>query len=533
MIAWIISFAGTAAVIIVLRMYDNRRLSDWPHDIALNAVISILALVSKASLLALTASCISQLKWTRFANRERTLIELELFDAASRGVKRSLRMILAPALWHVALLGAVVTVAAIAIGSFTQQAITYPLRTVNVSTASVPRTQTYQASAFGQIQAIKDVPLTIKAAAYNGLFDANAAQARATVPARCSTGNCTFPPYSSLAVCTKCVDVTHLVAQNGCSVSGSITQCTNYTLPNNLVLNGYSEFINSSTGMTPNTKMLDSYGSTLVNLSMLVSQSAFEATPGDIRAYDCSIYFCLQKYQASFNNGVFKEAVSDEYIPDIPGSAISDLDHNITAPPGFVTANEQSNFSVGAVSFRAVGYYLSTLLTGSAQGDIGEASYTSDAINAMYNSLASDSNGTSIIKALTTSMTTDIRTNPDALSNIAFAQGTATQETTYIHVRWMWLALPLALQALGILLLGITMILSFRSRTPVWKSSLLAVLFLGPCSNVSGRSEFQRSVSTFGGNTSSAGLTQKEMEEKAKTMRVRLAADDSGGLRLQ
>ncbi|KAJ9602162.1 hypothetical protein H2200_013282 [Cladophialophora chaetospira] len=529
-IAWIISFAGTAAVIIVLRMYNDRPLSDWPHGIAFNAVISILALVYKASLLAVTASCISQLKWTRFAKRERNLIELDLFDAASRGARGSLRMIFTPALWHLALLGAVVTVVAVAVGPFTQQAITYPLRTVDVSRATIPRTQTYQNIAPGGIQALKDIPLTMKAAAYNGLFAATSAQTRSTLPAQCSTGNCTFPPYSSLAICTKCANITQMVARNDCSVVPPFgTQCTNYTLPNDLVLNGHGELINSSTSTLSNTKILDSYGSNLANISFLLSQSAIASTPDDIRAYECSIYFCLQKYQSSFNNGDSDR----QYMPDIPGSAYSAVDHNITAPPGFVAANEQANFSVGEYSFGAVGHYLGTLLTGYASGDIGEASYTSDAINAIYNSLSSDSNGTSIIQALATSMTADLRTNSGAQFNIAVAPGTATQDVTYIHVRWIWLALPLTLQALGVLLLGITITLSLRNRTPVWKSSLLAALFLGPSSNAPGRPGLQHSVPAFSNNIPFAVPTQKEMEERARTMRVRLSPDESGGLRLQ
>jgi hypothetical protein len=504
-----------AAVIVVLWVYDDKPLSEWTHRVSLNAVISVLALVSKACLLAVTTSCIGQLKWTRFTDHKRPLIQLELFDAASRGLRGSLRMIFTPALWHVALVGAVVTVAAIAIGPFTQQAITYPLRTVNVSTATVPRTQTYQNSAPGGILALKDVPLTMKAAAYSGLFDSSAAATRASVTAQCSTGNCTFPEYSSLAVCSKCVNVTHLVTPNQCTSSGLGTQCMNYTLSNNLLLQGSSGLFNSSTSATPNVVVVDNPGSSLANLSIILSQASFSPRPEDVRAYDCAIYFCLQQYQTSFQNGVFKEQVRHEYASDVPYNIISPLDFNITAPPAFVAPNEQTNFSVSAVSFRAVGSYLGTLLDGSAGGSSGEASYTSDVINALYTSLSSSGNGTSIIDALTTSLTAEIRTSPGAQSNIALALGTATQDTTYIHVRWVWLALPLALQALALLLLGMTMILSFYSRTPIWKSSLLAALFLGNA------------------NVSYIVCTQKEMEQRAKATRVSLWRDRDGGLHLE
>ncbi|ETI20607.1 hypothetical protein G647_08645 [Cladophialophora carrionii CBS 160.54] len=521
-----------AAVIVVLHVYDDRPLSEWPHRVSLNAVISTLALVSKACLLAVTASCISQLKWTRLTNHRRPLIELEQFDAASRGVRGSLRMIVTPALWHIALVGAVVTVAAIAIGPFTQQAITYPLRTVAVSTAIVPRTQTYQNAAPGGLLGIRDVPLTMKAAAYSGLFDPGAAATRASTTAQCSTGNCTFSEYTSLAVCSRCVNVTRLVARNGCSGSGSSTQCRSYTLPNQLLLDGDGGLINTTANTMPNQVVVENLGASLINLSIILSQANFSTTPDDIRAYDCSIYFCLQKYQTSFQNGVFKENVSDEYISDVPREN-STVGYNIAAPPAFVAPNEQTNFAVSDFSYQAVGSYLRKLLVGDAFAILAEASYSSDAMDALYNSLSSDGSGTSIIDALARSMTAEIRSSPGA--NIAWALGASTQDSTYIHVRWAWLALPLALQALALLLLGMTMISSFRSRTPIWKSSLLAALFLAPSGSVSGGPEPQQGVSALNsdGNVSSNVCTLKEMEAKAKEMRVRLLRDEGGGLRLQ
>ncbi|EXJ54306.1 hypothetical protein A1O7_09644 [Cladophialophora yegresii CBS 114405] len=525
-----------AAVIIVLHVYEDRPLSDWSHDVSLNAVISTLALVSKACLLTVTASCISQLKWARFTNHKRRLIELELFDAAARGVSGSLRMMITPTLWHMALVGAFVTVAAIAIGPFTQQAVTYPLRAVVTSTATVQRTQTYRNSAPGDVLVLKDVPLTMKAAAYSALFDPSTATTRASTVTQCSTGNCTFPAYTSLAVCSKCVNVTRLVARNGCTGSGSSIRCSSYTLPNQLLLQGDLQgdggLINSSSTVTPHQEVVENLGSSLTNLSIIVSRARYGITPDDIRAYDCSIYFCLQKYQTDLRNGVFKEGVIDEYVSDVPYGS-STLDYNITAPSAFVAAEEQTNFTVSAFSFRAVATYLRTLLVGDAVGALGEASYTSDTMNALYNSLSSAENGTTILDALATSMTAEIRTNPGAESNGALALGTATQDTTYIHVRWAWLALPLALQALALLLLALTMISSTRSGTPIWKSSLLAALFLGPCGNVSQRPEPQHSTSGPNSNVSSSVCTLKEMEEKAKAMRVRLSRDENGELRLQ
>lgn len=42
-LSWTISLAGIAAVVVVLRIYDNQPLSKWPQEVALNAVTSTLA----------------------------------------------------------------------------------------------------------------------------------------------------------------------------------------------------------------------------------------------------------------------------------------------------------------------------------------------------------------------------------------------------------------------------------------------------------------------------------------------------------
>jgi hypothetical protein len=510
----VISIASTVAAIVVLGLYDRRPQSDWQHDITLNTIVSILAVVIKASLLTATASCISQLKWTRFVEHERALVELEAFDAASRGIGGSLRLIFSPSLWHAAVLGAVVMVTAIAIGPCTQQAITYPVHAMNVSTASIPRTQQYDI--------LEVIPLTLKSAAYNGLFDAK----KAMVTAQCGTGNCTFPPYTSLAICNKCADVSAFVGQHECYQLGSNRYCSRYSLPNNVTMNGSSECLSSSFANSTNVDLLESYGSDVANLSILISPSYWG--PGstvDIQAYDCTFYFCLQKYQASFENNVFVETVNDEYVPSVPSPFATGIDYDFTAPATFVLPDEEEDFTLSLPTFEAVRSYLSTLLVGQAFGFGAQTSYTSDVINAMYNTLSFSSNGTSIFQSLTRSMTADIRTNPGISPSVYnVALGAATQDVTYLHVRWPWLVLPLVLQVLGILLLGLTMVSTSRTRTPLWKSSVLAALLMEPSQQIAVKRPIllQRSEAITSDNDAPVPRTNKDLKARARTMRVRL-----------
>ena len=93
---------GVAAMVsmsAVLLRYDGQSLPSWGTlfgaDINLNAVLSLLGLVIKSSLMLAVVECISQLKWTWFAGKEHQPLEdLHTFDNASRGPMGALQLLL-------------------------------------------------------------------------------------------------------------------------------------------------------------------------------------------------------------------------------------------------------------------------------------------------------------------------------------------------------------------------------------------------------------------------------------------------------
>ena len=106
-------------------------------------------------------------------------------------------------------------IAAIMTEPFTQQAIVYLSESVvvspDISKAGVPTTSYYSNYENGESKGNKSVPLSLKSAAYNGLFNLNSSAIEASTPAQCTTGNCSFLLYVSLALCTTCVDVNDLI----------------------------------------------------------------------------------------------------------------------------------------------------------------------------------------------------------------------------------------------------------------------------------------------------------------------------------
>jgi hypothetical protein len=57
---------------------------EWPYGITLNAVVSVLSTVMKATMAFILTECLAQLKWSWFRVGNK-LSDLALLDAASRG----------------------------------------------------------------------------------------------------------------------------------------------------------------------------------------------------------------------------------------------------------------------------------------------------------------------------------------------------------------------------------------------------------------------------------------------------------------
>jgi hypothetical protein len=120
------STLSTAAIFSILAYVHGRPLASWEHSIQPASLVAIIATITKSSLLASTAVCLSQLKWSYF-EEPRSLAHIQAFDDASRGPYGALFF-----LWktrggaRLAGIGALVTVFSIMFEPFTQQAIHFP-----------------------------------------------------------------------------------------------------------------------------------------------------------------------------------------------------------------------------------------------------------------------------------------------------------------------------------------------------------------------------------------------------------------------
>lgn len=85
LICWFIGAFSVAALVIVLRHFDGQAITHSDYGLTLNALISLLAGITRSSLMVPTYGALGQLKWNWFRGDPKLMVDFEIFDSASRG----------------------------------------------------------------------------------------------------------------------------------------------------------------------------------------------------------------------------------------------------------------------------------------------------------------------------------------------------------------------------------------------------------------------------------------------------------------
>ncbi|ODM15424.1 hypothetical protein SI65_09027 [Aspergillus cristatus] len=115
----------------------------------------------------------------------------------------------------------------------------------------------------------------------------------------CPTGNCDILPFQTVAVCSQCIDVSHLLSMREEKRSCDASSIASFFLPNGVHLNRTNHILKLG------------FDCALLNLSILrIPQEAplFSAT-----ANHCSLYWCINTYSTSVKNNKVKETLLDTY----------------------------------------------------------------------------------------------------------------------------------------------------------------------------------------------------------------------------
>jgi Protein of unknown function (DUF3176) len=151
-------------------------------------------------------ACLSRLKWLWYTRKVKSLQDFQTFDMASRGPWGAIQLLFRLKFWHIASIGSLVTLLSLVSDSFVQQSVSYPPRISSQinGIATVPYAQGFGSNNTPN----EDISQNLLAAIYDGVFAKNLTRSSSSLTACCPTGNCTFPSYASLAVCSHCQNVT-------------------------------------------------------------------------------------------------------------------------------------------------------------------------------------------------------------------------------------------------------------------------------------------------------------------------------------
>ncbi|KAF2475904.1 uncharacterized protein BDR25DRAFT_253533 [Lindgomyces ingoldianus] len=505
-----LSVAALVGIVILLDKYDNKPLKDWPWSISPNSVLAVFSTIIKTLALLPIADCIGQLKWTWFARGQPLpLLDFEIFDSASRGILGSIFLLFRLRFMHIASLGCIVTILAIAIDPLTQQALSQPTRSIPVptGTATIPRAQNYSLS----MDALQDgddyisAPNSLIGAMYIGLYTPLDQEVAFPNP-DCSTGNCTWTNYKSLGICQETKDVTKQrdsICSPCTGKNASATQSCHYacdmstTFLNVSALRSQTLTRYSTEGLPENVSLSLGFedivwpvADVLMNYRNNFS-SVGEKPDKSTSMYETVFYFCMQEFSSGEESGRpmtrmvnstkrttnrTVEAIGNRYT-FMPQLTIHD-DNTKEGETGEYTVEPEALLALSIAMYKAFqgGVSWADIITGTTEvgrvlGTIVDQSPkpTSRAQND-YTKIPE------IMENVARALSNDLKIHPGNGTKVVVHDGTVLALESYISVTWPWLSLLFATVPLSILLLGLTMIRSANTHTTVWKTSSLPVL---------------------------------------------------------
>lgn len=397
-----------------------------------------------------------------------------------------------------AALGAFLTISILAINPFVQQTIIYESKAFAVANSTVPTAVLYNSLGYNNSGMTANqwdgmAEGSMMSAVLSSIY-VNSAVSYAVTP-NCQTGNCSWPSegnsYETLAICSACTDITHELISNasghylpyGFSLVPNASETTEVPLMNVTALRTGTMYTSQDwLNDVPNDPNEVYYASSVYWNNSLGAVYAFSIIANAIKpvAAECLLRFCVQSMVANASNGVFQERV----LSQRPVNYSSWLDTGLAPPagsfgPSFDALMALSDFLTQTLSGWVYGpsqMPKSTVATPAVQQHPNW--WSSNEMVAIYRSFLLDP-ATSInefVTAMGQSMTVNMRMRPE---NMVLVQGTAFQGQSVVRIDWSWISMPIALLALTLLLLVLTVRSTRKHRLEAWRNDVLAMLLHG------------------------------------------------------
>ncbi|KAI2893889.1 hypothetical protein CBS76997_2628 [Aspergillus niger] len=467
----VVSAGLLATMLALLSVYDHQPQPSWPH-ISLNAVISTLSTLSKASLIFSVALA---------------------FDPFSQNLIHNYVKMVAD-----------------------------PSGTARIGTVSI-----YNTIGSDMATSFFEVDPALKGNVYNSLFNNDQSRPWEIPKFVCTSSNCTWDePVASLEFRTLCTNVTSALIPNcttfpaNSSYAGQ-TNCT-FTLPKS---NTSAWYLPNSPVMTPFSVagVPPTDAEVYTNASLIVIQyiapqhanvSLFEGgllPNGTLwEATEC----LLDPIVRSFRPAVHQNTYSEETLAIWTQSNFVTVDNaNVTAgntltPPGTWVAdygvpvnqsspqnNSAQSYVLGFNAGKTIETFFQAIFSGQSSRSVLHTVFTptfnnyaaSDTLEALgwgnitgCSDLLADRLPCAMgnVAAAMTKTLRDSAYIADPRSTSGWAVGNAMMPAVYIAVHWQWVVLPLVVWVAGATLVGGTLWKTQRARAPAWRNDTLPLLFL-------------------------------------------------------
>jgi hypothetical protein len=381
--------------------------------------------------------------------------------------------------------------------------------------------------------AYADADFTIHSAVMHAIVN-SLSSVMQQLPVSCSSSQCNFPEFTSLAVCSRCVDLTPRLARNSNStgslfarlqrnnpgVRAGIDQ-TEFRLPNGLYINNLQDSEQqvwltmsgtSNAEKTVSMKQLDTliWSQSIIRTKNFTLGGVWPDVP--VEASECALYYCVKKFTASIQNGTLMETSSTLSYRRSPDSwrfndgenyqGLSEATeksvafHPVNSWPDrsdlqLTTSSSQFNISQSAVegigAFMQKTFTTCLNFTGKCNAALDDRDtmsgfFTYSGVSQYEPSVArvfwESDRISSIFESVAASITNAIRTGADVGENSTVV-GSVGMPTVIYAIAWPWIALHCIVELGTVIVLIVTAWALSRypdSTVPSWKSSSLATL---------------------------------------------------------
>jgi hypothetical protein len=531
--------------------------------------INVLGKIAAAALIVPTSEALGQLKWNWF-HKSRAMWDFEIFDKASRGPWGAVMLLFRTRGRSLAAFGALLIVLLLAIDTFFQQVVNYPDYWRMMSSYGVlPTVKDYRPRTRPRYFQQHDVSFQDKSlfSIANDYFYGNGTQpvpfgngTRPDIPLSCPSSNCTWPIYDTLAVCSRCEEVSAILDITKTCMMTTIDWSSNWTgpiteepFPNATVcghfLNATSETPILLTGYVTEGEVHNTTSEALMMRTIPLSDfytkdpkygtgsvafkkmrnpildglivSAVDGLGSVLRnetpfVHECILFWCVQTIESSYDRGIYNEKIIAEFWNTTSETAAWPWE---TKPgEGGVELNYWDDIIIQSPHIDDLTYSVpnTTMYTTMVIfDDFFPAFYAAfedtepllryrDYLDGPYtqsldyNPWLAPNNLTRYMERLATSFTNAIRSSESK----RMLQGNSYAIEKFVSVQWPWLIFPFALLLLSLAFLIATMIKTSKdTATGIWKTSTMPTLIYGLPEETRGKFASEASWNGSSGDT--------------------------------